>query len=118
MNEGSSRPRQPGRSVYETGGHRFKSCRARWRKPRELRQGNPETGTTVKPGSVLFSAKAANSFTFGVGNNCLPEHEIQWKRVGKRCLFITGLFLKPSDLRDRVQVVIFSNETGVNRLAP
>jgi hypothetical protein len=41
------------------------------------------TNSVVPPGPVVFSSKAANSFSFGVPENCLANHEIQWKRVGK-----------------------------------
>jgi hypothetical protein len=42
-------------------------------------------GTAVAPGPVLFSAKAANSFTWVTDDTCGQgeQHELQWKRAGK-----------------------------------
>jgi hypothetical protein len=42
-------------------------------------------GPAIEPGPVLFSAKAANSFTWGKFDTCGQgeQHELQWKRVGK-----------------------------------
>jgi hypothetical protein len=42
-------------------------------------------GPAIKPGPVLFSAKAANSFTWVVDDTCSQDrqHELQWKRAGK-----------------------------------
>jgi len=42
-------------------------------------------GAAVTPGPVLFSAKAANSFTWVTDDTCGQgeQHELQWKRAGK-----------------------------------
>lgn len=42
-------------------------------------------GPAVTPGPVLFSAKAANSFTWVTDDTCGQgeQHELQWKRAGK-----------------------------------
>lgn len=42
-------------------------------------------GPAVPPGPVLFTAKAANSFTWVTDDTCsLGEpHQLQWKRAGK-----------------------------------
>jgi hypothetical protein len=43
-------------------------------------------GPAIPPGPVLFSAKAANSFTWSTNDTCGQgeQHEVQWKRVGKK----------------------------------
>jgi hypothetical protein len=43
-------------------------------------------GPAIEPGPVLFSAKAANSFTWATTDTCGQgeQHELQWKRSGKR----------------------------------
>ena len=38
-------------------------------------------GFPAQPSSVLFSSKAANSFSFGIVNDC-PAYQVEWKRVG------------------------------------
>jgi hypothetical protein len=43
---------------------------------------NLDTNQAVSPGPVQFTAKAANSFSFGIADNCPPSHALQWKRVG------------------------------------
>jgi hypothetical protein len=42
-------------------------------------------GPAIEPGPVLFSAKAANSFTWATDDTCGQgeQQELQWKRVGK-----------------------------------
>ena len=42
-------------------------------------------GPAIAPGPVLFSAKAANSFTWVTDDTCGQgeQHELQWKRAGK-----------------------------------
>jgi hypothetical protein len=41
-------------------------------------------GPAIEPGPVLFSAKAANSFTWGTTDTCGQgeQHVVQWKRAG------------------------------------
>jgi hypothetical protein len=43
---------------------------------------NVDTNTAVPPGPVQFTAQAANSFSFGIAENCPPSYALQWKRVG------------------------------------
>lgn len=42
-------------------------------------------GPAIPPGPVLFSAKAANSFTWSTSDTCGQgdQHQVQWKRSGK-----------------------------------
>jgi hypothetical protein len=54
----------------------------------------PEVGSPpITPGPVLFSAKAANSFTWGTTDTCGPgeQHELQWRRAGKRTAVAANL---------------------------
>jgi len=43
-------------------------------------------GGSMEPGAVTFTAKAANSFTWATHDTCGQgeQHEVQWKRSGKR----------------------------------
>ena len=40
-------------------------------------------GPAVPPGPVLFSAKAANSFTWGRIATCPGPYRLEWKRAGR-----------------------------------
>lgn len=50
-------------------------------------------GSAMDPGPVTFTAKAANSFTWASNDTCGQgeQHEIQWKRSGKRDAVATKL---------------------------
>jgi hypothetical protein len=48
----------------------------------KIRLYNVETDETARPGPVLFSSKASNSFSWGVEDNCPRSYELQWKRAG------------------------------------
>lgn len=56
----------------------------------EMTKGNAKfrvisQGSVVPPGSITFTGKAANSFTFGYADGCYthPVNQLEWKRVGK-----------------------------------
>lgn len=50
-------------------------------------------GAAIAPGPVLFTAKAANSFTWVTDDTCGQgvQHELQWKRAGKAAAVATKL---------------------------
>jgi hypothetical protein len=60
----------------------------------KIRLFDTDAQQTVVPGPVSFTAKASNSFSFGVPPNCPPSLQFQWKRIGTKKAIASNLSLQ------------------------
>jgi hypothetical protein len=60
----------------------------------KIRLFDTDAQQVVVPGPVTFTAKASNSFSFGVPDNCPPDLVFQWKRVGGKRAIASNLSLQ------------------------
>jgi hypothetical protein len=60
----------------------------------KIRLFDTDVQQAVVPGPVTFTAKASNSFSFGVPDNCPAHLEFQWKRVGTEKAIASNLSLQ------------------------